>query len=52
MKLKRASSLLFGPIHGGIGMRQKLVDIVIIGRVNGNADTDSDQGPVFPKVKW
>jgi hypothetical protein len=43
VKLKGAATFLLCPVHRGIGMFQEIVDIVIIGGVNGNPDADANR---------
>ena len=42
MELEGIPPLLFGPIHGGIGVPQKVVDFVIIKRIDRDSNADSD----------
>ena len=42
MKVIAASALLFGGVHGFIGVPQQFVEIFIIQRIQGDADTYAD----------
>jgi hypothetical protein len=42
MKLKCIPAPLLGAVHRSIRMAQEIVDFVIVGRIDGNSDTDSD----------
>jgi hypothetical protein len=42
MELEGIPTLLFGPIHGGIGVPEEIVNLVIIKRIDRDPNADAD----------
>ncbi len=52
MEVEPASALLFGGVHGFVGVPEQFVLVFIIRGVEGNADTYADRDTMRPDVKW
>jgi hypothetical protein len=51
VQLKGTATFLLCPVHRGIGMFQKVVDIVIIRGIDGNPDADANQWAMWAQFE-